>query len=267
MYLLRVVLLLGILTAIFLAIGYYFAGTVGIAIGFAIALLTNFVAYWYSDSFVLRLYNAKPAGKDYPDLDSSLEKISKKADIPKPKLYLVNMNVPNAFATGRSPKKSVVAVTKGLMNLSIEEIEAVISHEIAHVKNRDTLIATMAATIAGALTWLGYLFFYGDERNRNILSYLLLFILAPISATLIRLAISRNNEFSADRTGAMLSDPLNLASALEKISSSAKNHPLRGNQSTSHLFIVNPFSGSLTRLFSTHPPIEERVARLRSMAV
>ena len=126
----------------------------------------------------------------------------------------------------------------------------------------------MAATIAGAFTWLAYIFFFTDQRNRGIFSFLLLFILAPLAATLIRLAISRNGEFSADKTGAMLSDPLHLASALEKISSSAKNHPIRGNHSTSHLFIVNPFSaGSMTRLFSTHPPVEERIARLRSMAV
>jgi len=267
MYLLRVILLLGTLTALFLAIGYYFAGMVGMIIGFAIAFLTNFVAYWYSDSFVLRLYNAKPAGDDYPDLDSSMEKISRKADIPKPKLYLINVNVPNAFATGRSPKKAAVAVTKGLLQLSTEEIEGVIAHEIAHIKNRDTLIATMAATMAGALTWLAYIFFFGDQRNRNIFSFLLLFILAPLAATMIRLAISRSREFSADKTGAMLSDPLNLASALEKISSSARSYPIRGNQSTSHLFIVNPFSGSMIRLFSSHPPIEERIARLRSMAV
>lgn len=265
---LRLILLLGSLTGLFLAIGFYFAGTVGVTTGFAIALLTNFIAYWYSDSFVLKLYNAKPAGNDYPDLDSSLEKIAKKAGIVKPKLYLINMNVPNAFATGRSPKKSAVAVTKGLLQLSIEEIEGVLAHEIAHIKNRDTLIATMAATIAGAITWIAYIFFYGDQRNRNTFSLLLLFILAPISATLIRLAISRNGEFSADKTGAMLSDPLNLASALEKISSYAKNHPIRGNQSTSHLFIVNPFSaGTMARLFSTHPDTETRIKRLRQMAL
>jgi heat shock protein HtpX len=267
MYLLRLFVLLGFLTALFLGIGYYFAGTYGMIIGVSIALLTNFIAYWYSDSFVLKLYKARPAGEDYPELDSCLEKIAGKAGIPKPRLYLVNTDVPNAFATGRSPSRSAVAVTKGLMHLSIEEIEGVLAHEIAHIKHRDTLVATLAATISGALTWFAYLFLFGDARNRNIFSLLLLFVLAPLAAALIRMAISRNNEFSADKTGASLSDPLHLASALEKIAAVAKQHPIRGNESTAHMFIVNPFSGSFMKLFSTHPPVEERVARLRRMAV
>lgn len=266
----RVMALLGFLTALFLAIGYYFGGILGMVIGLAMALITNFVSYWYSDSFILKMYRAKKIDpSDYPDIDNSLENIAGKAGIPKPPLYMVNVPVPNAFATGRSPKHAAVAVTKGLLaHLNVEEVEAVLAHEISHIKNRDTLIQTMAATMAGALTWLSYLFIFGDIRNRNLFSYIILLVLAPLAAMLIRMAISRNREFLADKTGAAVSNPLDLASALEKIHSVAKHSPLRGNASTSHMFIVNPFSaGTMTKLFSTHPPTAERVARLRQMAV
>lgn len=265
MTLLRLVLLLAVLTGLFLLVGFYFAGTAGMTAGLAIALITNLFAYWYSDKFVLRMYGAKPCKNR--KIDSMLERIAKKADIPKPPLYFVNLDVPNAFATGRNVQHAAVAVTKGLMEkLDNREIEAVLAHEIGHVKNRDTLIATMAATIAGAISWLAYAFYFGDERNRNAFSYIILFLLAPLAATLIRLAISRSRELSADRTGAALSNPLDLASALQKISAHARAHPLRGNSATSHLFIVNPFSGDgLIRLFSTHPPLEQRIARLKAM--
>jgi heat shock protein HtpX len=267
---LRVSILFGFLTAIVLAIGYFFGGITGMIIGLLMALLINFMSYWYSDKFVLAMYGAKKINpNDYPDIESSLEKISKKEGIPKPPLYMINLPVPNAFATGRSPKKAAVAITKGLLsNLNTDEIEGVLAHEISHIKNRDTLIQTMAATLAGALTWLSYIFIYGDERNRNALSYIILFVLAPLAALLIRMAISRNREFLADKTGALASNPLDLASALGKIDKIAKHNPIRGNESTSHLFIVNPFSaGGIAKLFSTHPPIEERIARLRQMAV
>ncbi len=260
----RSALLLGLLTAIFLGIGYFFAGIAGVTIGLIIALLTNFVSYWYSDKIVLWMYRAKKT--DDKRINSIVEKISKKAGIPKPETYIVDTDVPNAFATGRSPKHSAIAVTRGLMErLDTDEIEGVLAHEMSHIKNRDTLVSTLAATLAGALTWLAYLFYFGDDRERNGLSFVLLFLLAPLAASLIRLAISRNREYLADQTGAMLSDPLELASALEKISSA--NGKMKGNKATAHMFIVNPFSGaSMMELFSTHPPTEKRIAILRSMA-
>ncbi len=265
MALLRLVLLLGALTGLFLLVGFFFAGAAGMTIGLAMALAMNFFSYWYSDKFVLHLYRAKP----YDDKKTGriVERIAGKAGIPKPAVYIVDMPVPNAFATGRDTKHAVVAVTKGLVEkLDDKEIEAVLAHEIGHVKNRDTLVATMAATIAGAISWLAYAFYFGDERNRNALSFVMLFVLAPLAATIIQLAISRSREFGADKTGAMLTNPRDLASALRKISAEAAARPLRGNDSTSHLFIVNPFSGgTLMKLFSTHPPLEERVARLNAM--
>ncbi len=262
----QLALLLGILTALFLAIGFFFAGFAGMTIGLVIALLTNLIAYWYSDSFVLRLYRAKPY--ENKKLRLMIDKLAKKHDIPKPKLYFVDTDVPNAFATGRSPKHSAVAVTRGLIDkLNDGEVEAVLAHELSHVKHRDTLVSTMAATIGGAITWLAYMFWFGSDENRNIISYLLLFILAPLAAMMIRLSITRSREYLADRGGAQIADPLKLASALEKISESVKSNPMRGNASASHLFIVNPFAaGNLAHLFSTHPRTEERVKRLKAIA-
>ncbi|MBI5347684.1 MAG: zinc metalloprotease HtpX [Candidatus Aenigmarchaeota archaeon] len=264
----RTALLFGVLTAIFLSIGLFFGGTGGMFIALIFSIVVNFFSYWFSDKIVLMMYRAKPVkNKDAPDLHSMLKELSVKAGIPKPGLYLVEMDIPNAFATGRSPKHSAVVVTRGLLAaLNTDEIKGVIAHEITHIKHRDTLLSTMAASVAGALTWLGYLFFFSDERNRNFFSYLILFIAAPLAAMLVRLAISRNREFFADRGGAEISDPLELASALEKISSSGKS--LNTKPSTAHMFIVNPFSaGNVASLFSTHPPINERVARLRNMAM
>jgi heat shock protein HtpX len=265
---LRTTFLLGILTAIFLAVGWLVGGITGISIGLAAAIATNFLVFFFSDKIVLRMYRAKPLQD--AKLSRVIEELAKKAGIPKPKTYMVEMAVPNAFATGRSPKHSAVAVTRGLVdNLSHDEVEGVLAHEISHIKHRDTLVSTMAATIAGALAWMGHIFWYSSDRqNRNAWTFLLIFILVPIAATLIRLAITRTREYHADTGGAQLADPLKLASALEKIGSIAKAHPVRkGNPSTAHMWIVNPFSGaSLLRLFSTHPPIEERVARLRAMA-
>lgn len=261
----KTTLLLGLLTAIFLAVGFYFGGIFGLTVGLILAFALNFVSYWYSDKIVLWVYRAKPLQNN--KINNMVAKIATKAGIPKPKTYIVAMDVPNAFATGRNPKHSAVAVTKGLMDaLNDGEIEAVLAHEIGHVKNRDTLVSTVAAVIAGAISWLAYAFYFGQQENRNALSFVLLFILAPLAASLVRLAITRTREFGADHTGALLSDPLKLASALEKISDAAKHSSIRGNAATSHLFIVNPFSGrSLIGLFSTHPPVAERTRRLREM--
>lgn len=260
----RMTLLLGLLTGLFLAIGYFFAGTAGMTVGLVFAFMMNFLAYFFSDKIVLRMYGAKKL--EDKKINAIVERLAKKAGIPKPKTYVVGMDAPNAFATGRSPKHSAVAVTKGLVDkLNEKEIEGVLAHEISHIKHRDTLVQTIAATIAGAISWLAYAFMFGDE-DRNIIATLLLFILAPLAATLIQLSISRGREYMADAGGAKLSNPLDLASALGKISAAAKERPASGNAATSHLFIVNPFSaGSVAGLFATHPPIEKRIAKLKEM--
>lgn len=261
---LRMAAMLGLLTALFLAIGFFFAGMTGMTIGLIFAFMMNFFAYFFSDKIVLRMYGAKKL--EDKKINAMVERLAKKAGIPKPKTYIVGMDVPNAFATGRSPKHAAVAVTKGLMDkLNESEIEGVLAHELSHIKNRDTLVQTIAATIAGAISWLAYAFMFGDE-DRNIFATMLLFILAPLAASLIQMSISRSREYMADDGGAKISSPLDLASALGKISAAAKERPMRGNNATSHLFIVNPFSaGGVVNLFSTHPPIEKRIARLKEM--
>ncbi|MFH0832319.1 MAG: zinc metalloprotease HtpX [Candidatus Aenigmatarchaeota archaeon] len=262
---LRVLLLFGLLTAIFLAVGLFFAGTAGLTFGLTFAFVTNFFAYWFSDKLVLRMYGAKKFSDK--KISSMVDKLAKKASIPKPELYVMNSAAPNAFATGRDPNHSSVAVTKGLIErLDDDEIEGVLAHELNHIKHRDTLISTLAATVAGAITWLGYMFWFSDNDNRNIVSYIFLFILAPFAAMLVQLSISRGREYLADRGAAEISSPNSLADALEKISTDAKQRPMRGNNATAHMFIVNPFTaGSVMSLFSTHPPIEERINRLRQM--
>jgi len=263
---LRSTLLLGILTAIFLLIGFFFGGIIGVTIGFIIAMATNFISYFFSDKIVLRMYNAKEMKNE--KINAIVEKLAKKSGIPKPKTYIIQTDIPNAFATGRNKNHAAVAVTRGLLDkLNNDEIEGVLAHEISHIKHKDTLISTMAATIAGAITWIGYIFWFGDERNRNALSYILLFVLAPLAAMLIRLAISRGREYYADRGAGEITNPLSLASALGKISEFSKNIKIKGNPSTAHLFIVNPFTaGSIINLFSTHPSTESRIERLKEMA-
>ncbi|MBI2547485.1 MAG: zinc metalloprotease HtpX [Candidatus Aenigmarchaeota archaeon] len=272
---LRTALLLGLLTGLLLAIGYIWSGISGMTIFLLIAFVMNFLAYWFSDKIVLAMYGAKQIQKsDQPKLHEIVEKLAKKMNIPKPKVYLVNLPVLNAFATGRDYKHAVIAVTSGLMkNLNWSEIEGVVSHELSHVVNHDTLTSAMAATIAGAIAYIAQIAWYGlflgdNRRQGGSLIFLPLVLLAPIAATLIQLAISRNREYAADRTGAIISGkPLDLASALEKIANVAKNYPLRGNAATSHLFIVNPFKGdALLSLFSTHPPVGARIQKLKELA-
>lgn len=274
MALLRTALLLGLLTGILLTIGFVWGGPTGMTIFLMLAFALNFVSYWYSDKIVLAIYRAKPISKSQePKLHEMVEKLAREADIPKPKLYMVDMPILNAFATGRNPKNAAVAVTKGLMkHLDWSEIEGVISHELSHVKNRDTLTSTISATIAGAIAYIGQMawwsLFMSDRKQSGSAILFPLIILAPIAATLIQLAISRTREYAADKTGALISKkPLALASALKKISQVAAHYPLKGNAATSHLFIVNPFKGDLiVSLFSTHPPLEERVRRLQEIA-
>ncbi len=267
-------MLFGLLTGILLAIGYLFAGIEGMTFFLILAFILNFIAYWYSDRIVLAIYGAKEIAKGKnPKLHEIVEDLAKEAGIPKPRVYLINNPTPNAFATGRNPKHSAIAVTSGLLDgLEWDEIEGVIAHEIAHIKARDTLTSTVAATIAGAIAYIAHIAWYGmlleDRRRDGNILLLPLVILAPLAATLVQLAISRTREFKADENGSLFSKkPLSLASALEKISKFVARNPMRGNAATTHLFIVNPFKvDSFSKLFSTHPPVEERIKRLRELA-
>lgn len=263
--------MLALLFGIFLGIGYYFGGIGGMTIALILAFLMNFIAYWYSDKIVLAMYGAKPLKDER--IERIVRSLAKEAGIEMPKLYVINSPQPNAFATGRSKKHCAIAVTSGLLELlDEEEIEGVLSHEVAHIKNRDILISTIAATIAGAISYIAEILWWGaifGNEERPWWSFIPVIILAPIAATLVQLAISRGREFFADYTGAMLcKKPLALANALRKIASYAKEYPLdRGSAATSHMWIVNPFKGDLLiKLFSTHPPIEERIKRLEKLA-
>ncbi|MFH1511149.1 MAG: zinc metalloprotease HtpX, partial [Candidatus Woesearchaeota archaeon] len=253
-----------------------------LTIAIVFAVLLNFGMYWFSDRIVLAIYRAKPVlESEQPVLYRIVKEVSKDAGIPMPKVYLIPTRHSNAFATGRSPKHAAVAATQGIIDLlSEKELKGVIAHEISHVKNRDTLIATVAATIAGVISfvammarWAAIFGGFGGDRDRgpNILELLLLGILAPLIAMIIQLAISRSREYLADQTAAkILHDGSGLASALRKLDSDIRQKPLMkmgSTQATSHLFIANPFHGkSFLNIFSTHPPIEERARRLESMA-
>ncbi len=275
---LKTALLLGLLTGLLLVIGNLAGGQNGMLLALIFAGLLNFVAYWFSDRIVLRAYGARELDEAAePRLRAIVQELSQKANIPMPKLYVIEQESPNAFATGRNPQRAAVAVTRGLLQMmSEEELKGVIAHELSHVFHRDTLIATVAATLAGAIMFLAYqmrwlALFYGgghDDDNRGgALGMLLMAILAPLAATLIQLTISRSREYKADLGSAELThNPEGLARALEKLSASSRRIPLPASRQTAHLFIVSPLSGrSLLSLFSTHPPIEERVARLRAL--
>ena len=277
--------LLMLLSGLLLAIGGAAGGTGGIILALGFALLLNFGAYWYSDKIALKMAHARPVtAEEDPDLYRLVEEQARLANMPMPKVYEIDDPSPNAFATGRNPKNAAVAVTTGIRRiLTREELAAVMAHEMAHVGNRDTLIMTVVATIAGAITMLAFLAQFAaifgsfgghsdDEDGgggSNIVSLLIIAIIMPIAATLIRMAISRAREFQADSTGAHnCGNPEALARALEKLEMGAEAQPMRVNEAASHLFIVNPLSGrSMARLFSTHPPIEERVQRLRNMSI
>jgi len=248
-----------------------------------ISILMNFVSYWYSDKIVLSMYGAREVTpQQAPDLIRLVAGLAQKYKLPMPKVYIMDADVPNAFATGRDPSHAAVAVTTGIMRaLTNEELEGVLAHELGHVRNRDTLISTVVATIAGVITMIANIaqwaaIFGGrndDEGNGigGILEFVFLVILAPLAATLIQLGISRSREFQADETGGLVSgNPLALASALEKIEYYAQNRLLpEATPATSHMFIINPFSGTgswMAGIFSTHPPTEKRIARLRELA-
>lgn len=270
----RTVLLFGLLTGLFLAIGFLVAGTAGMILAFVFAVIMNFVSYWYSDKIVLRIYKAKEiTKKENPTLHKIVEEVAKEADIPKPKVYMIDTDVPNAFATGRNPQHASVAVTRGIMNtLEPTELEAVLGHEISHVKNRDILTTSVAATLGGAVAFIAQMAWFGiiggNEKNNGSAALLPMLILAPIAATMIQLGISRGREYSADYDGAILTkNPLGLASALQKIENSVKQKPLKGNSAYSSLFLVNPFKAdAFTTLFSTHPSTASRIERLKQLA-
>jgi heat shock protein HtpX len=275
---LKTAFLLGLLTAIILWIGNYAGGKQGMMIAFVFAGIMNFVSYWFSDRIVLAMYRAKPIEREQaPELYDMLRNLTMKANLPMPKLYLIPTDSPNAFATGRNPQNAAVAVTEGILRLlDREELEGVLAHELSHVSNRDILISSVAATLAGAIMmiahfarWAAFFGGYGrdDERGGNPIGLLVMIFLAPIAATLIQLAISRSREYGADETGSrMVGHPQGLARALQKLEYASKRLPLDANPASAHLFIVKPFSGrSLLELFSTHPPIEKRIERLQQL--
>ena len=263
------------ITCLFLVCGELIAGRQGMILAFILSVMTNFFSYFFSDKVVLSMYKAKELPRNLnTDIYKVVDTLAVNANIPTPKVYYINSSMPNAFATGRNPKHSVVAITDGLFKLlSDEEIKGVISHEMSHIKNRDIAISCFAATVAGALMTLARVSFWlGGRRNRsnsNLIAMILMMVLAPIAATFIQMAISRSREYLADETGAKISkDPMSLANALRKLSmGNAKMNNRAVNPATAHMFIVTPFSSkNLGNLFSTHPPIEERIKRLEQMA-
>jgi heat shock protein HtpX len=275
----KTAVLLGALTGLLVVFGNFFGGQQGMVIAFAFALLMNFGAYWFSDRIVLAMYRAREVSEaEAPELVAMVRGLAQRARLPMPRVYVIPTPSPNAFATGRSPRHAAVAVTEGILGLmDREELEGVLAHELAHVRNRDTLISTIAATLAGVIMMLANMarwaaFFGGgrDEEDRGgVVGLVVMAVLAPFAALLIQMAISRAREYLADATAAQVTKkPGALASALERLQQANQRLPLQANPATAHLFIVNPLSGrSFLRFFSTHPPIEERVARLRAMRV
>jgi len=264
--------LLTAMTLLLMAIGRGFGGENGMLLALGIAAVTNFIAYFFSDKIALATYRAQPVTREQlPYVYGVVERITQRVGLPMPKIYVIPTDSPNAFATGRNPKHASVAVTQGILNLlTEEELEGVLAHEIGHVNNRDILISSIAATIAGAITFLArFGFFFGgmgdrDERRGGAAGGLLMLIVAPIAAMLIQMAVSRSREYEADATGAHFTgNPYALASALAKLDAYSRRSPLAATPSTAHLFIIQPFLGmNFGSLFSTHPPIAKRIERL-----
>lgn len=276
----RTVLFLTLLTVLLVFIGNVLGGQGGMLIGLALAAVMNFGSYWFSDKIVLGMYGARElTPNDAPELFRITEDLTRRGGIPMPRLYLIQGDQPNAFATGRNPEHAAVAVTEGILRLlPREELRGVIAHELAHIKHRDILIGSIAATIAGAISMIANmaqwaLIFGGgrhhsDEEGGNPLAGLVMLIVAPLAAMLIQMAISRSREFLADEGGAtMAGDPIALANALRRLHKGAQEIAMDAKPATAHMFIVNPLTGGgLMNLFSTHPPMEERIARLEAMA-
>lgn len=273
----KTMVLMASLTLLLVFVGAFVGGKSGMTIALVMAFGMNFIAYWFSDKIVLKMYSAQQVTEsDAPELHSMVRQLSIKAGLPMPKVFIIDQEQPNAFATGRNPEKGVVAVTSGIMRiLSRNELEGVIAHELAHIKHRDILVGTVAAAIAGAITYLAQMAQWGmifggrsdEERGGNPVAALVMMIVGPIAAMLVQMAISRSREYGADSSGAQIAgNPLHLAGALKKLDMASRQIPMDANPATAHMFIVSPIFGSgITKLFSTHPPIEERVARLEAM--
>ena len=266
---LKTALLLGALSGLLIMLGDYFGGANGLLLGFLFAVGTNLASYWFSDKIVLRMYRAQEVSAGHP-LYQLTERLARKANLPMPKVYVIPEAAPNAFATGRNPSHAAVAATEGLLRtLNESELEGVIAHELAHVRNRDILISSVAATLAATILMVTrFAMFFGgsrdDEEGTNPIALIGMILLAPIAAMLIQFAISRSREFAADATGADIAGhPHGLASALRRLDAAAKQLPLDANPATAHMFIVKPFSGrGMLALFSTHPPTEARIRAL-----
>jgi heat shock protein HtpX len=273
-------LLMGILTVLLVVVGNLIGGQNGMVMAFMFAIVMNFGTYWFSDRVVLAMYRAQELSEtEEPKLFQMIRELTARAGLPMPRVYLIPNAQPNAFATGRNPEHAVVAVTEGILRtLSPEQLRGVLAHELAHVKHRDILIGTVAATIAGAISMLAnmaqWAMIFGGGRGSNDreggspATGLVMMIVAPIAAMLIQMSISRSREFEADRGGAEISgDPISLANALRRLDQKVEQIPMEASPATAHMFIVNPLTGGgLTRLFSTHPPVEERIERLEAMA-
>jgi heat shock protein HtpX len=272
--------LLALLTLLFVAIGNYVGGQGGMIMAFAFAVLMNAGAYWFSDKIVLKMYRAQEVSEaEAPQLHAMVHRLATAASVPMPKIYIIPTESPNAFATGRNPQHAAVAVTQGIVKiLTPDELEGVLAHEMGHVKNRDILIGTIAATLAGAIMMLARFaqfaaIFGGGGRDRNggggVLGLIAMAILAPIGAMLVQMAVSRSREYLADASGARFCGrPESLARALEKIAGASRRAPMEASPATAHMFILSPLSGKgMMSLFSTHPPVEKRVERLRAMRV
>jgi len=281
----RTTILLALLTALVVWIGHMFGGPNGAVMALVFAGVMNFFSYWFSDKIVLKMYGGQQiTANDDPELYGLVQDLATRAGLPMPKVYVIPEEAPNAFATGRNPEHAAVAVTQGIRRiLNKRELAGVLGHELSHVKHRDILVSTIAATLAGAISYLAYMaqwgmMFGGGSRDRdegggsNIFSFLFMMIVAPMAAMLIQMAVSRSREYMADEGGAKVTgDPLALASALRKLHMGAQNIPLQVNDatanSTAHMFIVNPLTGGgMMSLFSTHPAMEERIARLEAMS-
>ncbi len=278
---LKTFMLLAALTALFMLIGQALGGRSGMTFALVMAAAMNFFAYWFSDKIALRMSGAVPVSEsEAPELHSIVANLAARAGIPKPKVYVIPRQTPNAFATGRNPSHAAVAVTQGIMELlNRDELEGVLAHELGHIRNRDILISSVAAVVAGAISYLAHMaqwsmmfggFGHSDDDNDGggIVGALAMMILAPLAAALIQMAISRSREYLADSTGAKICNcPESLASALKKLEEWNHRLPMQVNPATAQMYIVNPLSGqSLANLFSTHPPIQERIRRLLEMA-